>query len=112
MPKKIHSLALSLMLVSSLLLPALVGGLWPRVAQAATTWWPDGNDVTTDARATWVYFSTSEFTNNWSTTALVDASVREMRDKKIDILIVSLTETDMHNLSNATSPRTVLIQRI
>ena len=112
MQKKIQRLVVSVILTGGLLLPALFGVRLPPAAQAATTWWPDGNDVANDARATWVYFSTSEFSSNWSTSALVDASVLEMRDKKIDILIVSLTGTDMHNLSNASSPRTVLIQRI
>jgi len=112
MPKKIQALAVSVIFVGDLLLQVVVGGLFPHAAQAATTWWPDGNDVANDARATWVYFSTSEFTNNWSTTALVDASVLEMRNKKVDIIIASLTSTDMTGLSNAAAPRTVLYQRM
>src|SRR5687767_728149 len=112
MPKKVQPLMLSVLFLGSLLLQAVLAGGLPPAAQAATTWWPDGNDVASDARAAWVYFSTSEFSGNWSTTTLVDASVLEMRNKKVDILIASLTSTDMTGLSNASAPRTVLYQRM
>src|SRR5438045_2734139 len=111
MSKRIQPLVIGLMFVGSLLLQALWAVGLPGAAQAATTWWPDGSDVANDARATWVYFSI-EFNANYSTTALVDASVLEMRNKKLDIIITSLTSTDLTNLSNPASPRTVLYQRL
>ncbi|MBV9791130.1 MAG: hypothetical protein JOZ51_23240 [Chloroflexi bacterium] len=100
---------IALVVVVNLLIGVL--GAAPRAAQAATTWWPDGSDVAADARATWVYFS-GEFTTNYSTTALVDASVLEMRNKKIDTIIASFNPTDLDNLPSPTSLRTVLFQRL
>jgi|GEM_PF-5210098 len=111
MPKKIQPFVISVMFIGSLLFQAVLAGGLLGAAQAATTWWPDGNDVANDARATWVYFSI-EFTANYSTTALVDASVLEMRNKKVDVLIASLTSTDMTGLSNPAAARTVLYQRM
>src|SRR6185436_15625184 len=110
--KKIQPLMISVMFIGALLLQAVLAVGLPGAAQAATTWWPDGNDVAADARAAWVYFSTSEFSSNWSTTALVDASVLELRNKKVDVIIASLTSTDMTGLSTVSAPRTVLYQRM
>ncbi|GGD83713.1 CBM96 family carbohydrate-binding protein [Paenibacillus nasutitermitis] len=100
--RKIIVKVLSLLFISSLLLPT---------ASANPSWWADGQDAASDARAVWVYFS-NEYSALFNTEEKTVAEVQEMKDKNIDIIIASLTAADMDGLLNQSAERTKRLQQL
>jgi len=95
------------------LITALISSVYIKVpvASANVPWFQDASDAGTDVRMVWVYFST-EYSSNYNTTAKIDAIALEMKTKKVDRVVASLTSADLVNLSNKNKPRTIAYQRL
>lgn len=102
---------MALALAAMGLAAGLAAGVGDSQAAGGFTWWPDGADAGTDARATWVYFD-DEYAANWASAALIAASVAEMRDNQVDVVVVSLKPAEMTGLADPAAERTVAIQQL
>ncbi|WP_159887127.1 CBM96 family carbohydrate-binding protein [Paenibacillus puerhi] len=102
--------SIGMCIAAALLLAVSVLSTGGQPAQAAeSSWWPDGSDVASDARAVWVYYS-KEYDVNYNTDQKALDAVTDMRNKNIDVIIASVTAADMEGLSNPAAPRTARLQ--